>query len=209
MGINHTKIRLGMASGIVAMLVLVAAPSHTLSSSGPAEPVQIGSSANSTVPPEPEPAGSSAVTKKSLQDLYMGFLTQEGYQPQIDSDGDVAFKREGRNYFINIDAADPKFVRIVLPGFWVIKDESERLRALAAAEHATCTMKAAKVFTIKSRVWAAVDVSMEKPEDLKPLLGRSLILLDGGAGAFVKRMNETAAPSQSRAARVEWRLASR
>ncbi|MDR0411474.1 MAG: hypothetical protein LBH75_05835, partial [Treponema sp.] len=36
------------------------------------------------------------MSKESLQQMYLTYLTGEGYSPEIDSDGDIKFKAEGR-----------------------------------------------------------------------------------------------------------------
>ena len=46
--------------------------------------------------------------------------------PSLDSSGDVAFKVEGRSYYIAIDEDDLAYFRIVYPSFWEIKDEGIR-----------------------------------------------------------------------------------
>jgi len=51
-------------------------------------------------------------TKEELQDIYMEYLTDEGYRPEIDKDGDIFFRVMGSNYFIIIDAADTQFFQI-------------------------------------------------------------------------------------------------
>lgn len=38
--------------------------------------------------------------KEEVRIEYMNYLTEEGYRPEVDSDGDVKFKREGRTYYI-------------------------------------------------------------------------------------------------------------
>ena len=45
--------------------------------------------------------------------MYVDFLTEEGYKPTVDSDGDVRFKKEGMTYFISVHSNDPQYFRIV------------------------------------------------------------------------------------------------
>ncbi len=46
--------------------------------------------------------------KAELQQLYMSYLTYEEYKPEIDSDGDVRFKRDGKVYYIDVNEGDPE-----------------------------------------------------------------------------------------------------
>ena len=43
-----------------------------------------------------------ALNKEQLQHMYVDYLAMEGYKPEVDADGDVRFKREGRTYFIGV-----------------------------------------------------------------------------------------------------------
>ena len=59
-------------------------------------------------------AAETKFTEAELQDMYVSFLLEEGYRPEVDQDGDVVFKREGRTYFIAVNAEDPGFFQLVL-----------------------------------------------------------------------------------------------
>lgn len=41
-----------------------------------------------------------------LRSDVFNFLKQEGYMPEIDSDGDIKFKAEGKIYYVSVDAKD-------------------------------------------------------------------------------------------------------
>ena len=58
-------------------------------------------------------------------ELYMDFLSGEGYRPTIDNDGDVVFKVEGGLYYIDVDADDAVYFRVVYPNFWSIENPDE------------------------------------------------------------------------------------
>ncbi|MBP3763534.1 MAG: hypothetical protein J6I49_06635 [Bacteroidales bacterium] len=44
--------------------------------------------------------------QRTLRDEIFQFVRNEGYSPSIDSDGDITFKKEGRSYWVVIDARD-------------------------------------------------------------------------------------------------------
>jgi len=52
--------------------------------------------------------------QRALRDNIKTFLQEEGYQPSIDSDGDIKFKRQGDVYFICVSETDesPYYVRL-------------------------------------------------------------------------------------------------
>lgn len=51
-----------------------------------------------------------------LRSDIMLFLKEEGYMPELDSDGDIMFKKEGSKYYVSIDKKDthPFYVSLFL-----------------------------------------------------------------------------------------------
>jgi len=130
------------------------------------------------------------MSKTELQEMYVDFLTEEGYKPSIDSDGDVVFKKEGRTYFIAVRESDLEYFTIVLPNFWEIENERERLQVLISADAANAKSKVAKVFTIKDNTWAAIEMFVNDPKDFEDLFARSLRAIDNSVNNFVEKMKD-------------------
>jgi hypothetical protein len=130
------------------------------------------------------------MTRERLQRLYSDFLTEEGYKPYLDKDGDVQFKREGRTYFIAVAESDSQFFRVVLANFWEIESEKERAQVIAAADASNGKSKVAKIFTVKDNVWACVELFLRKPEDFKGVFTRMMSAIDYGVAIFVAKMRE-------------------
>lgn len=130
------------------------------------------------------------VSKTELQRMYTDYLTEEGYKPSIDEDGDVVFKREGRSYFISVSENDPEYFRVVLPNFWSIESEEERAKVLAAASWSNYRSKVSKVYTVKDNTWASVELFVKDPKDFKKLFARSMSALSNGAETFTKKMRD-------------------
>jgi hypothetical protein len=130
------------------------------------------------------------LTEKDLQKMYMEFLTADGYRPEVDSDGDVQFKEEGKTYFIDVSADDQEYFRIVLANIWPIESEEERLRVLQACDYANATAKVCKAYTVRDNVWVGIEVFVAKPEDFKGVFKRSMSALRNGTMLFVKKMRE-------------------
>ncbi|MBN2199503.1 MAG: hypothetical protein JW747_06585 [Candidatus Aminicenantes bacterium] len=135
-------------------------------------------------------AVAESVGKAELQKMYMDYLTEEGYKPEIDEDGDVRFKREGRNYFIQVDDKDLEFFRLVFPNFWPIESEEERTQVLAAADVSNAKSKVAKVYTVRDNIWASIEIFVAKPEHFKDVFKRSISALENGVANFVNKMRE-------------------
>jgi len=129
---------------------------------------------------------------KELQLMYLSYLKKEGYLPKIDSDGDVLFKKEGKNYFIDVEAQqkDPNYFRMVLPNFWSIENDIERLEVLVAADQVNSTIKLVKVHTVKDDTWASVQIFVSNQEDFQDFFPRMMSILSGGVELFVKKMRE-------------------
>jgi len=128
--------------------------------------------------------------KQEMAKMYMEYLDGEGYRPEIDSDGDVRYKHEGRTYFIIVDEKDQEFFRICFPSFWSVDDEIERRQVLVACDHATGTTKVAKVYTVGDKVWGSYELFIQKPEDFKPVFARGMRAIRAAVASFVSKMRE-------------------
>lgn len=107
------------------------------------------------------------MTIKEKQEMFAEFLRGEGYTPEIDSDGDVRFKKEGGIYFLDVDD-DDEYFRVVYPGLYHIRDSADdHSKTLAACAAATARCKVAKLFLVRDQVWAAVEIFVAKPESFK------------------------------------------
>jgi hypothetical protein len=135
------------------------------------------------------------MTAREASNLYLEFLREEGYRPEIDRDEDIKFKSEGRWHYVIVDRDDPSFVRLVYPNFWSLETAEERRRAVVASERATAETKVAKVYVVKDDVWAAVEAFCVPHEVFKAVIPRGLRALRTAANVFVKNMRESARPT--------------
>jgi hypothetical protein len=131
------------------------------------------------------------MTKSQLQEMYVSYLREQGYQPTIDSDGDVVFKAEGRGFYIHVYENDLGYFRIVYPEFWEIESTSERIKAFEAANYATRTTKNARVF-LTSNDDTTIDacIFIGKPEDFKLHFRRMLDVILVARRDFIDKMRE-------------------
>lgn len=124
----------------------------------------------------------------ALQEIYMNYLLKEGYQPEVDEDGDVRFKREGRTYYIDVIPDDAEFFRIVLPAIWPIDDKAERYQAFKAMNQVMRLVKSVKMFTVRDDVWVTVEMFVNEPAGFKPLFPRIISVIEGSTTQFVYQM---------------------
>lgn len=125
-----------------------------------------------------------------LQIRYLEFLESQEIEGKIDSDGDVQFKYEDRSYFIEVDATDTEFFRLVLPNIWPIEDEKERIQVLRAMDFANNQVKVAKIYMVKDNVWVGVEVFRDDIDDYEAYFERSLQVIDRCIDYFVDKMEE-------------------
>lgn len=130
------------------------------------------------------------MSKTDLQNMYMEYLQSEGYPCYVDEDGDVSFKYEGGNYYINVWEDDPFCFRIVYGRFWEIESPSEQTEAAIAASDATATTKVAKVWLTSDGddVSISAEVYLNEPEDFKKHFKRMLGCMGNARNTFIQAM---------------------
>lgn len=129
-----------------------------------------------------------AQSEEDLQKLYTQFLENRGYETSIDSDGDVAFVIDGRNYFIETSESELQYFRIGYPNFWRIESEKERIEATEAANTATKSIKVVKVFVVNDNVWASTEILLAGHRDFALVFDRCFELLRAGVDRYVEEM---------------------
>lgn len=61
--------------------------------------------------------------QQAARDNITSFLKDEGYQPSIDSDGDIKFKRQGDVYFISVSDEDSSPYYVSLSKYYSYTDK--------------------------------------------------------------------------------------
>lgn len=123
-----------------------------------------------------------------LQESYLAFLSDEGVEGWVDSDGDVQFEYNERNYFIETNDGDNEFFRVVLFNIWPIESEQERIQVLAAVNEVNREMKVVKGYTLNDNVWIACELFLGSPEGFKPVWQRCMNAIDSAVDTFVAEM---------------------
>lgn len=122
--------------------------------------------------------------------LMLDWLTREGYRPNIDKDGDLVFKREGKTFLILFEEGDDLFMRLVFPNFWSIDTETERLQIAQACTSATANTKVAKVFPVGDNVWASIELFCPSVAQFQAVFDRSLSALGASVDRFIREMRQ-------------------
>jgi hypothetical protein len=122
---------------------------------------------------------------------YLDFLAEEGFRPQINANGDVAFKYEGGNYLIKIDEKDEAFFYLAYPNFWRIASDKELVQVKEAALAVTAANKVVKIFPVKDTdTWATIELFCSPSETFKAVFDRCLRSLRGAVEDFKAKMKE-------------------
>jgi hypothetical protein len=131
------------------------------------------------------------MSKENLQQMYLTHLRGEGYSPEIDSDGDIKFKAEGRTLYIIVYDDDLEYFNIVYPYFWEIESETEREKVAESASYVTRTTKLVRVY-MEDDNDTSIDASIfiEKPEDFKIHFERMVDVILIARRKFIDQMNE-------------------
>lgn len=84
---------------------------------------------------------------------YFEFLTEEGYRPSYDEDGDIAFKVEGAMMCLLINEQDTEYLHIALPHVAEIESNEEYLQMLQICAPLQAQYKGLKIVVTQTMVW--------------------------------------------------------
>ncbi|MDR0375483.1 MAG: hypothetical protein LBH85_07130 [Treponema sp.] len=135
---------------------------------------------------------SAQYSRAELQKMYMSYLTLEGYSPSIDSDGDVAFKKEGRPFWIEVNEDDLGYFRIGYLANYALDYEYEARQFPIAIDYANRRTKVAKVYSMEDggRFMISAEIYVAKPEDFKAVFSRMLSAINRARENFLDKMEE-------------------
>jgi len=131
-------------------------------------------------------------TTTSLVEKYAAFLTQEGYTPTVDAEGDLYFRVEGGHYFLRVNEdGTPSFI-LLYPNFYAVKNDADRRRALEAASEVNTRTKLVKIFIANNDTQATVEVLLANDADFPVIFSRALTQLQAGVSRFREIVRERA-----------------
>jgi hypothetical protein len=124
---------------------------------------------------------------------YLDYLTQEGFRPEVDEDGDISFKFEGRNYYLIVNEKDEMYFQLLRNGFWRIESAEELQRALMHANDVTRETKVAKTYVNSEHTYVngTVEMFFDEVDQFKPCFMRALTVLQRAVRDFCDKMQES------------------
>jgi hypothetical protein len=125
-----------------------------------------------------------------VRDLHVEFLTEQGFRPKVDDEGDIHFRFEGRNHFI-MESSEDVYFHLLFPNFFPLTSEAEVNQAALAVSAASRVTKVAKVYLNPAldNVSASVELLVAKPEDVHGQFMRCLAILGTATGKFLEEMS--------------------
>jgi hypothetical protein len=122
---------------------------------------------------------------------YMEYLRREGYFPELDTDGDIKFRREGGTYYLMAEENDPTYFRLVFPNFWEIESDTERQQVLFAVGEVNADLKVIKIYPVRDNVWASVEMFLDPIENFHKVFNRAMNVLGEGVAQFRQFMTRS------------------
>ncbi|MDR1218462.1 MAG: hypothetical protein LBK73_02510 [Treponema sp.] len=137
-------------------------------------------------------AVSAQYSRTELQRMYMSYLSVEGYSPSIDSDGDVAFKKEGRPFWIEVNENDLGYFRIGYLANYALDYDYEARQFPIAIDYANRRTKVAKVYSMEDggRFMISAEIYIVNPEDFKIVFNRMINAINRARENFLEKMEE-------------------
>ena len=104
----------------------------------------------------------------------LDFLSEEGFRPKLDEDGDVFFKYEGYTNVVMTAQGDATAFCLMVPYFWPLEDAAERVRALEAAMYAQMNIRIGRITVMEKDVTATVNAYLPDDQGFRAVMLRSL-----------------------------------
>lgn len=118
-------------------------------------------------------------------DLMQAWLFQEGYWNEIDKDGDVHFKYDGKHMYFTPDD-DPTFFRLSMPGIY--KLENNRVKVLEACNTINRNYKVLKAFLNNDSLWLSIEVFVDSTPEVGDFADRCCKILVNGFNDIAKEI---------------------
>ncbi|PJJ19143.1 hypothetical protein SAMN05216517_102380 [Janthinobacterium sp. OK676] len=133
----------------------------------------------------------------TITEPLLRHLQADGYQAQIDSDGDIVFRFEGMGYVLCFDADDAQFGKLLLPNVWSIDTQEELLRVHAALDEVNRRIKLVKGHVQRGQVWFCIEMLLLEQQHWTHFLARATRAIAHAATLFASEMRAGALAAQA------------
>ena len=125
-------------------------------------------------------------------DLF-NFVKQEGYMPELDSDGDIKFKSEGKNFYISISANDESPMYITFFREFAYPEQYSKRTVVLASEELN-RYKGVKILIFKEYYRVCAELYVRDAEPLKGCFYKLINNIDNLVGDIMDecaKVNDT------------------
>jgi len=112
-------------------------------------------------------------------DLAKEWLSSEGYKYDVDGDGDIHFKYQGKNFFFTSDG-DEQFFRIIMPNIYDVDNDREKV--LEVCNDITANLKVGKAFLVGDHMWLSIEMFLDSTPEVGDFFERCLEILMAAYG---------------------------
>jgi hypothetical protein len=121
---------------------------------------------------------------------WQEYLVAEGYRPEVDEDGDIRFRHEGRTIYLILDASDPCYLRVSMPGVWECEGPEQERRGLEAVNAVNRDLKVVKCVLVDGTVWASAELFADPPDAIRAVFRRCLDAIGSAAWQIRERIRK-------------------
>jgi hypothetical protein len=124
-------------------------------------------------------------------------LAEEGFRPKIKKD-DLVLTYRGWTVVVTNDCDDTDYYYVLVPYFWEIESNAERLLALETASEMSRLYKVAKLFVTSdnANVSSMTGIFSKSPEAFCEVVVRHISVAVSAVEEFRKAMNERSAAAE-------------
>lgn len=108
-------------------------------------------------------------------ELVKDWLSNEGYKYEVDEDGDIRFKYQGRSFFCTSDQRDERYFRIIMPNIYTV--ENNRTKVLEAVNTVSRDMKVVKAYLVEDHLWLSIEMFVDSSPEVEDFMDRCLNIL--------------------------------
>ena len=133
-------------------------------------------------------------------DLF-NFLKEEGFMPEIDTDGDVKFKYEGKPYYISVSDTDENPLYVVLYRYFGYPDEYN-VETVVMATKILNMRKGIKVLCFDKSFRIGAELFVRNAEPVKAVFYKLVHLINGVSSDFMDACEKVSGSPQASASSV-------
>lgn len=123
----------------------------------------------------------------SMRSSIVSYLRSEGYMPEIDSDGDIKFKKEGRAYYISLDNYSGM---VYVDTFYMMDiEDSSMLKVRIAADKAQSSYKFIRCDVSEKVLYFKVSLPIKTIGDYKGMFDNILSVISLAKDKCIEEYN--------------------